>query len=224
MGRPYVVSAIPGLLSADVVLLQENWRPHGGCSVAEQVAAAGGYDVVAEMDVSSETTLHELRVSNASVPERGAWGLAVLSRIPLVRREDIWLGTASRDVSARGAQVVELGQPGAAVLRLVNVHLTNRLSHGPGQLLRLRHALSSDEVPTVVAGDFNMCRPTIYLARGYRPAVRGRTWPARRPVAQLDHILVSRDITIAGGRTLGGIGSDHLPVRVELAHVADSTA
>jgi len=69
----------------------------------------------------------------------------------------------------------------------------------------------------VIAGDFNMCRPTVYLARPYRPVVRGRTWPAWRPLAQVDHVLAGGDVGIAEGSVPPAIGSDHLPVRADPA-------
>jgi endonuclease/exonuclease/phosphatase family metal-dependent hydrolase len=46
--------------------------------------------------------------------------------------------------------------------------------------------------------------------------VRGRTWPARRPHSQIDHILVSGEINVRGGEVLPDVGSDHRPVRAEL--------
>ncbi|BFO14982.1 hypothetical protein SHKM778_13700 [Streptomyces sp. KM77-8] len=39
----------------------------------------------------------------------------------------------------------------------------------------------------------------------------GFTWPARFPVARIDHILV-RGVTVASSRVLPATGSDHLPV------------
>jgi endonuclease/exonuclease/phosphatase family metal-dependent hydrolase len=66
----------------------------------------------------------------------------------------------------------------------------------------------------VIAGDHNFWGPGVvsYL-RGWRRAVRGRTWPARFPHSQIDHILVNEHITSYRGEVLPDLGSDHRPVR-----------
>jgi endonuclease/exonuclease/phosphatase family metal-dependent hydrolase len=116
--------------------------------------------------------------------------------------------------------VVQVEDAEGGLLRIVNVHFTHRLAHGPAQLRRLLRGLAGSDRPTVLGGDFNMCRPTVYLASGYRPAVRGRTWPAHRPVAQLDHLLTGPGITVSRQQVAAPVGSDHLPVRAVLSYAA----
>ena len=70
--------------------------------------------------------------------------------------------------------------------------------------------------PTVIGGDLNMPRPGTLAAPGYRDVVRGRTFPADRPLIQLDHLLIRGRITAAGAEVLDPVGSDHLPVRAQL--------
>ena len=67
--------------------------------------------------------------------------------------------------------------------------------------------------PTVIAGDLNMPGPVSGLAVGYSPAVRGRTYPAHRPLLQLDQMLTSPAVRAGDGRVLPPAGSDHLPIR-----------
>ena len=242
-GCPYPVTAAVSALGAAVVLLQENWRPRGTAGLARQAAGVAGYEYVAEVDIVPDIPLEGLNIVRGPVPaETGAWGLAVLSRLPIRSATTIALGAAPGDVAGpRAAQVVEIATD-EGILRVVNVHLTHRLAHGPAQLRRLLTALQAEEggrraeeqgaarlrrdagrgdLPTVIGGDFNMCRPTVYLARGYRPAVRGRTWPAHRPVAQLDHLLTGPGLSaahsIVAARPLPAGGSDHLPVRTVLS-------
>jgi endonuclease/exonuclease/phosphatase family metal-dependent hydrolase len=224
-GVPYAAAAAIRSLDADIVVVQENWRPEGVASIARRVAAECDYQYCVELDVLRTTSLYDLGVvTDPTVDEPGAWGLAVLSRQPMVRHQHIWLGSVPRDMGARAAQVVEVTVGDESVLRVVNVHLTHRIAYGPIQLRRLIRALRPEALPTVIVGDLNMCRPTVYLARPYRPAVRGRTWPARRALVQLDHMLVSsRGLTVADGQVGPAVGSDHLPVRVTL-HVADRRA
>ena len=214
-GRPYDVTEAIAALSANVVLVQENWRPAGTDSLARRAALAGGYESLAELDVLAGTSLSGLSIADSAQP--GAWGLAVLSRFPMRSCSAVALGAAPGDVAGvRMAQVVEIEYAEDALLRVVNVHLTHRLVHGPGQLRRLIRALEDSDQPTVIGGDFNMCRPTVHLARGYRPAVRGRTWPARRPVAQIDHILTGPGVDVARQAVAAPQGSDHLPIRASL--------
>ena len=174
-GKPYAVSEAVGALSADIIVVQENWRPRGSDSLARRAAAECGYGEYAELDLVAETTLSDLNVVRGTAPEEtGAWGLAVLSRLPWRSFSMVGLGSARGDVvGPRFAQVVEIPVGADAVLRVVNAHLTHRLVHGPGQLRRLVGALVPSEVPTVIVGDLNMCRPTVYLARPFRPVVRG---------------------------------------------------
>jgi endonuclease/exonuclease/phosphatase (EEP) superfamily protein YafD len=73
-------------------------------------------------------------------------------------------------------------------------------------------------VPAIVAGDCNFWGPGVRaFFRGWHRAVRGRTWPAAHPHSQIDHVLVRpADVEVLDGRVLPDLGSDHLPVRVEL--------
>jgi endonuclease/exonuclease/phosphatase family metal-dependent hydrolase len=217
-GVPYSISAAIDSLDSDVVLIQENWRAAGRESIASRVARESGYPYCIELDVLERTSLHDLGVvSEAAQDENGTLGLALLSRWPAVARGRVLLGTAPGDMMERAAQIVDVTVDCDWVVAIVNAHLTHRLRHGPGQLRRLVRAVRHCTRATVIAGDMNMCRPTVYLAYPFRPAVRGRTWLARRPWAQLDHVLVSDAIRALGGCVGPAVGSDHLPVRAMLS-------
>ena len=99
------------------------------------------------------------------------------------------------------------------------VHITSRLPHGPPlQLRRLARLLPPPGTPAVVAGDCNFWGPAVeVLLPGWRRGVRGRTWPRAAPHSQIDHVLTRpADVTVVSGRVLDDVGSDHLPIRVEL--------
>jgi endonuclease/exonuclease/phosphatase family metal-dependent hydrolase len=81
----------------------------------------------------------------------------------------------------------------------------------------LRGAMTRGPVPTVIVGDLNMPRPATVAAPGYRAAVRGRTFPAERPLIQLDHMLLRGPVIATGGEVAGPLGSDHLPIRAQLS-------
>lgn len=218
-GEAFPVSAAIGQLASDVIVLQENWRVEGSQGQVREAAAEHGYREVLELDLLSRISLYDLGiVARPGNAERGAWGLAVLSRLPVLGSSELVLSQAPGDLCRRAAQVVLIGRPGMPLLRIVNTHLTHHFLHSPGQLRQLVAALGGGlQQPTLIAGDLNMCRPAIRLARGYRPAVRGRSWPVNWPAVQLDHILVNRAITLQAKEIAAPVGSDHLPVRVTLS-------
>jgi endonuclease/exonuclease/phosphatase family metal-dependent hydrolase len=217
-GIPYSISEAIKSLSVDVVLVQENWRTDAAESIARRAACENGYPYCIELDVLERTTLFSLGViTDRDADEPGGLGLAVLSRVPAVACGRVILGTAAGDMMERAAQIVDITVgDGDSVVRVVNAHLTHRLLYGPGQLRRLTRAVRGCGYPTVIAGDLNMCRPAIYLARPFRPVVRGRTWRAWQPWVQLDHVLVGDGIQRLGGHVCPAVGSDHLPIRASL--------
>jgi len=210
--RPYDLEAACRQLKADIIVLQEVWRPRGMPDPVGEIAAALGAeslwtDLIRDVDLDS--------VGIADEPARGRWGLATLTTAPVLGFEVTDLGRVPGDLTPRAAQLVTIELPGRGLLRIVNTHLTYRLL-SPVQLFRLVRRLVADDVPTVIAGDLNMPLPVTGLAAGYAPAVSGRTYPAHRPLLQLDHILASRPVARCGGEVLPPVGSDHLPVRSRL--------
>jgi endonuclease/exonuclease/phosphatase family metal-dependent hydrolase len=137
--------------------------------------------------------------------------------LPVISYHEIELGRAPGDRIGRAAQVLTLATPGGAALRVVNTHLTHRYSSPVQLALLVRRLASGSPVPTVIAGDLNMPRPATVVARGYRPVVRGRTFPADRPLVQLDHMLLRGGVTALGAEVAEPLGSDHLPIRAQLS-------
>ncbi len=223
--EPFDVAAAICGLDAQVIALQETWtvvRPPDG-SAPEPQASTATDPLAAAADALGARLL---RAPLCTLPDRaylglppssgpGQLGIAVLSTLPVAGCDPISLGTARGDTIPRLAQVVWIELADQTMLRFVNTHLTYR-PFSPIQALRLRHCLRGYRGPTVVAGDLNMPRPIASLTTGYLSAVAGRTWPADRPVLQLDHVLADRGVEGAGGTVLPHAGSDHLPVRVQL--------
>lgn len=147
----------------------------------------------------------------------GTWGLALLSRVPVRSTSTLDLGQLRRDPARRGAITVDIDVDGG-VLRVIGTHLSH-LSHGSVVQLRTLHRLISEPgTPAVLAGDMNMWGPPLSAQLpGWSRVVRGRTWPSWRPVAQLDHILVTRGVkTVGAGEVVPVRDSDHRPVRARL--------
>ncbi|HUC35683.1 MAG TPA: endonuclease/exonuclease/phosphatase family protein [Acidimicrobiales bacterium] len=156
------------------------------------------------------------------VVESGTIGLAVLSRLELGSVE-VWdLGQRRRDPTRRCALAVEVSTGGRDPVLVVGTHLSH-LRHASLQQLKLLRSLiagraggSGREAAAALVGDLNLPASVLpLLMPGWRRVVRARTWPAWRPIAQSDHILVTPGIA-AGGEVLAVAGSDHLPVRARL--------
>ena len=211
------VTAALATLDADVLVIQEVWRPDGGPSAVDDAAASSG---------SRSTTS-----SSGAATVRGRWphattgsdsdgtiGLAIVTNLPTRIVERIVVGPTIGDpIRDRAVVRAALDVEGVAV-ELVGVHLSSRLPHAPPIQLRRLAAMPPAGVPAIVAGDCNFWGPGVRtFFRGWHRAVRGRTWPARRPHSQIDHVLVRpADVEVLEGRVLADVGSDHRPVRVRL--------
>ena len=212
-GAPFDVAEACHRLKADVITLQEAWRPETQPDAVTGAAAALGAEV-RHRGLARNTNRARLGVGTDE--GSGTWGLAVLTMLPVIRYDEIELGRAPGDRIGRAAQVLTLATPGGAALRVVNTHLTHRYS-SPVQLALLVRRLAGSSLPTVLAGDLNMPRPATLVARGYRSVVRGRSFPAARPLIQLDHMLLSRGVSASETEVLEPVGSDHLPIRARLS-------
>ena len=249
-GRPFDVAAECAALDADVLVMQESWTPSGGgMSTAAVVGHQLGYQVVEEKLATGRifpphpSANHRWgpRPRSASLvfrldhPNRqyrrnfdrlhpeysvGAFGLAVLTRVPVSHREVIPLGQLKTDASIRLAiaTTVPLGD---GSLTVIGTHMSHLLQRSPVQFKRLRDSLPDpDSFAAVLTGDMNMWGPPLSaFFPGWRRVIRGRTWPSFRPHSQLDHLLVTPSVAVVDAKIAERTGSDHLPVRATLARV-----
>lgn len=121
-------------------------------------------------------------------------------------------------------------------LAVYNLHLMMPLALGAHaeqrhQIADLVDELRNEDGATLVAGDLNFTETTPHhdaiVDAGFRSAWdiaghgRGSTWPARSalrflPGLRLDHVFVSKTVSV-GGMTIGSRnGSDHRPVIVDI--------
>jgi endonuclease/exonuclease/phosphatase family metal-dependent hydrolase len=159
----------------------------------------------------------------------GEFGNAVLSRHDF---ELVSEGTLPRrGGEPRAVQWLKVRAPGRD-FHLMNVHLSPWLWERRPQV----HALLGTEwliragsaLPLVVCGDFNMSPITLVYRRLARTMLDAQTakgaatptWPSAYPLLRIDHLFVSRDMSVISCRVLrGGFAnraSDHLPILAEL--------
>lgn len=213
---PYDVDAALRTFDADVVALQEVWDPDDDRGRVARGAEALGYQVV-ELPLSRSWIHPRPAITPSIERSSGTWGIALCSRHPILGVREVGLGRLLErwDVADRTAIVADLDVAGARV-SVAALHLSFALPNAVAQLRRLDAHLPVGR-PSIVAGDCNLWGPmAASLLTGHRRAVRGRTWPAHRPHSQLDHILVSSQVSVLRSEVLAPVGSDHRPVRAEL--------
>jgi endonuclease/exonuclease/phosphatase family metal-dependent hydrolase len=213
---PYDLPRVLRDFDADVLVVQESWWPDDATAAVDEVADDLGAKVFALPFGRGE--LHPWPHVPRDGGGRGSIGLAVITRLPAREVARVPVGRVLADPAPeRGALHLELDVAGTAV-DLVGLHLTSRLPHGPPlQLRTLARSLPAPGRPAVVAGDCNFWGPGVRtMLRGWRRAVRGRTWPAVMPHSQIDHILVRPEVGVLDAAVLGDVGSDHRPVRATL--------
>jgi endonuclease/exonuclease/phosphatase family metal-dependent hydrolase len=222
-GQPFDVAAALCQLEADVICVQESWLPaeaDGGGATSDWLAEAAAK---LGAEVFRTVLIRPPGLRLAGVPPtsiKGELAVVMLTALPVADYLTIELGRAPADDVPRFGQLVILDLGGGTAVRVVNTHLTHRLT-SPLQLRALRQRLRDDalpggRMPTIIAGDLNMPRPFAAMSMNYDVTVRGKTWPANRPLVQLDHILVDQRIKVVQSQVLPSVGSDHLPIRARL--------
>jgi endonuclease/exonuclease/phosphatase (EEP) superfamily protein YafD len=161
-----------------------------------------------------------------TIPGSGGSGIALYSRLPVTHAEAVYLGQQQRP------GIIARLRLGASALSLVTIHppppLHSRtFGDRNAQLLAAAKFMETVPPPKLLVGDFNTSPWSPYYERlvrdtNLRDARKGfgllPTWPADLPWATLpiDHCLVSQEFTVARIRTGPNIGSDHLPLIIDL--------
>jgi endonuclease/exonuclease/phosphatase family metal-dependent hydrolase len=213
---PERILAILREIDADVIALQETDRRFGRREAVLSRAAIAGH---------TPWQLVPLAMTADSI---GWHGNAVLVRkgIEVVSAEAVVLPT----LEPRGAVCAELRVAGR-LLRVVGMHLDLSGLHRRRQLRAVLAHLNQHErdEPAVLMGDFNEWSARggslREFGRAWQVLAPGRSYPARRPLAQLDRIVISSgwkvlDVGVHHS-LLSARGSDHLPVYARLGVAAD---
>lgn len=160
------------------------------------------------------------------------YGIATLSRLPVVTSQQVGLPHRANlpRSEPRCALLTRLSWSGDRTVDLVNTHLSVLRGERPAQVAAIGSAIGERDL--ILAGDLNCtARSGAFraLTAGLRPAARrARSWPARLPIVQIDHILYRGSLAVvtAGAWTAGPArhASDHLPVVAELALASEEIA
>ncbi len=157
----------------------------------------------------------------------GSGGIAALSRLPLLRAGDAGIGDYN------GPSLEIRLNVGGQLVHIFSAHTLPptgkvNLQRRNEQLNVIAERLNDLPNPNIVIGDLNTTMWSPYYKRfvertGLVNAREGfgvlPTWPTWLPMMKIpiDHCLVSRDIRVVDVRTGPHIGSDHLPLIVDLA-------
>ncbi|HEY6894894.1 MAG TPA: endonuclease/exonuclease/phosphatase family protein [Rhodanobacteraceae bacterium] len=201
--RPQRIADVIGELGADVVALQEVLSP------------VRGFDVYAHL--REATGLHLVSMTTMQLAG-GTFGNALLSRWPIVDLAEHGLSVPRRE--PRGAIDATIGRD-ARELRVIATHLGLRAAERTEQLSRLLAIVrAAPDLPTVLAGDFNMTRGRARELRAH-VAHLGKhdalaTFPSFAPALPLDRIFALHgasivDVAVHRSRR-ARVASDHLPL------------
>jgi endonuclease/exonuclease/phosphatase family metal-dependent hydrolase len=215
-GVRFDVAEVVRRFDADIVVIAECWRDDDGKGIVDELEDEGycaEYCHMMELDARRDRG-----VGRDAAPRAGTWEQAVLSRFPVINRREIAMGTIKGDpAGSRRALEVTIDVNGTP-LEVIGLHTSSRLH----TLAPLRHLCGlkrqlTNGRPQVIAGDFNFWGPPVALIMpGWTRPVRGRTWPARNPHSQIDHVLVRGGVEPISGEVLAATPSDHRPVRARV--------
>ncbi len=204
--NPGRVMDVINALGADIVVLQEADRRLGPRPAAlpfRLIEQHSDFEPVRFGESGPSLGFH----GNAILVRKGT-GVTAITAIDLPGLEP------------RGAVSVEIG----GRIRISGLHLGLMRRHRRAQIAQLKRALNGIAIPTAILGDFNEWSPSVGLEEleaSYMLHSPGRTYHAARPVAGLDRIALSPDISLRDAGVAetrqSRIASDHLPVWADIA-------
>ncbi len=203
-------------IDADVIALQEADRRYG---LREAVIPRAALD-----DHSPWRAVEPGHYDSARTASSMGWHGNAL----LVRRDIEVIGACAvplPTIEPRGAVCVSL-RLGEQVVRVIGMHLDLSGLRRRAQVEAVCAHIAGHDEPghAVMMGDLNEWSAAGGALAAFRAPLRvltpGRSFPSRRPLAQLDRIVVSEGLHVerAGVHhsALAAVGSDHLPVWADL--------
>ncbi len=159
-------------------------------------------------------------------PQSYRFGTVIKSRLPFEQTQILSLGT-----SVRESLLIKFKINGKMVSLLTSHPLPpiskHNFDHRNSQLFAVQSVLKQLPAPLILIGDLNitMWSPISSKLFSHIGLINARqgfgflpTWPTALPFLRIpiDHCLVSSDIQVANIKTGNSVGSDHLPLIVEL--------
>lgn len=209
------------------ILSLNTWHAHGdGADLARRLEASGAdVLVLTEFGPSKRDVIARLAdrfPHRASCAEQWECSVAILSRLPIRR------GHAGRrsvdEPPVAGAEIDVAGEP-VTVLATHLFRPTRNPWRHQRQLAALEARIADARGHVVVAGDFNTS-PWSGGLRGFKRATgladsgmlmpTWPAWPLVLPQVAIDHVLISRGLAFAGAALAAAVGSDHLPLVVDV--------
>lgn len=221
-------------LDADVLALQEvdHFQPRSlgadWTALAAEAMGAADHRFVAALSGSPGATWDA--ATGEEQPQAAAYGIALLTRCPVVAWEVIRLPRAAAPVPFRipGHRVPRLvrEEPRVAVaavldtpdgpMTVANTHLSFIPWWGRHQLRSLMRALTDVRRPLLLTGDLNMDPFRAVRITGLHPLHGAPTFPAEAPAEQLDHVLADGPLRARFGESRLLPISDHRALVVEI--------
>ena len=218
--------------------LLTGWKyllPHGSAPVrqAAQFLGAEQIDVAALTEVeggsrrskgvdqaalvSGETPLkHRAFFPTFATGKRINQGNALCSRFPLREAKAHELPGTGEPRFLCEAEIELRGTP----VRVCVTHLSLELPLRTPQIERVAEILARRDVPTILAGDFNVAETgelRLLVEGNLQQADAGPTFPAWAPAKTLDHLFFSRHFEIVRSFVFDEfLFADHLPLVVEV--------
>ncbi|MDT5339461.1 MAG: hypothetical protein QOD90_4966 [Mycobacterium sp.] len=222
-------------IDADVLALQEVdlEQPRSGMADLTAVAAdamgAVSHRFVAAIAGTPGATW--IAATGREQPGAAAYGISLLSRFPastwqvarlprIPMRFPMYLREPNRvvviDEEPRAAVIGRFETP-LGPLTIANTHLSFVPGWNRRQLRHLVRDLCGLPGPHLLAGDLNLTPKSVRRSSGMRSLAAGRTFPAKSPERQLDHVLTD-DPTLTATRVDAPEMSisDHRPLVVDI--------
>jgi len=231
---PHRVLTVLQEIDADIVALQEADKRIGGrgSTVPHALIDSHGMYKPVHFGVRHRRTLESVRRHADRLLKLDTRNIGWHGNAILVKRHIGVLGCAALHLPTlepRGAVMAELlidEKP----LRVVGLHLDLSGLWRKRQMRAILEAIKQrpQKMPTVLMGDTNEWRTVAgclnQLEPEFRIAPTGPSFHARHPVAQLDRIIVHKDLSIeAAGVHMSPaarLASDHLPIWARVSNAA----
>ncbi len=155
--------------------------------------------------------------------QNGEFGVAILSKYPIVSTERLVLSNKVAGGEQRTLGVVTVEVPGLGKIKLATAHLDLVLGNREAQVHEINEYSKKSEYPVILAGDLNMTRfdpEFLPLRAEFLLSCTSScplTFPADKPTKEIDFIMLNtnaaKKLTVDKYESITGkLESDHLPL------------